>query len=50
MHFPQKFAGKWFQDIWPEELPMSVNSDKSLSMALLELYPIVMAAILWGNR
>ena len=33
------FAGKWFQDSWPEELSMSVNNDKSLSMALLELYP-----------
>ena len=29
---------------------MSVNNDKSLSMALLELYPIVMAAILWGKQ
>ena len=44
------FAGKWFQDSWPEELSMSVNNDKSLSMALLELYPIVMAAILWGKQ
>ena len=44
------FAGKWFQDTWPDELSMNSNSDKSLSMALLELYPIVMAAILWGNQ
>ena len=44
------FAGKWFQDTWPDELSMNSNSDKSLSVALLELYPIVMAAILWGNQ
>lgn len=51
MHLPQKdFAGKWFQDTWPEELSMNVHTDQSLSMALLELYPIVMSAILWGNQ
>lgn len=42
-------AGRWFQDTWPSEL--ATNSlETKLSMALLELYPIVMAAVLWGSE
>ena len=44
------FAGKWFQDYWPKELPMGFSEGEPLSMALLELYPIVMAAMLWGKQ
>ena len=42
------YAGKWFQGFWPEELYASETM--SLSMALLDLYPIVMAAMLWGHQ
>ena len=41
------YRGKWFCDTWPKDLPSI--SDKNLSMALLELYPIVVSAYLWGN-
>ncbi|VDI76734.1 Hypothetical predicted protein [Mytilus galloprovincialis] len=40
------YQGKWFCSTWPKELP-SLN-DKSLSMAFLELYPIVVAALFVG--
>ncbi|XP_033763092.1 uncharacterized protein LOC117344458 isoform X1 [Pecten maximus] len=42
------FKGRWFSEKWPCNLPDI--SDNSLSMAFLELYPIVVAAILWGNE
>jgi hypothetical protein len=38
------FDGQWFCDRWPTELPSI--SDETLSMAFLELYPIVVASIL----
>jgi hypothetical protein len=41
------YQGKWFYDTWPKELPDI--SDKTLSMTFLELYPIVVAAVLWGK-
>jgi hypothetical protein len=41
------FNGQWFCDRWPIDLPNI--SDASLSMAFLELYPIVVASILWGS-
>ena len=37
-----------FCDLWPSELPMI--SDSALSMAFLELYPIVVAAMVWGKE
>ena len=42
------YQGKWFCSTWPKELP-SLN-DKSLSMAFLDLYPIVVAALLWDKE
>ena len=42
------YQNKWFCSAWPKELPTLNN--KSLSMAFLELYPIVVAAILWGKE
>ncbi|VDI26658.1 Hypothetical predicted protein [Mytilus galloprovincialis] len=42
------YQGKWFCSTWPKELP-SLN-DKSLSMAFLELYPIVVAALFVGKE
>lgn len=44
------YAGKWFQGSWPEELSKYASENKQLSMALLELYPIVMAAMIWGHQ
>lgn len=42
------YAGRWFQGKWPEEIH-NLGSDP-LSMALLELYPIVVAIVLWGHE
>ncbi|XP_006818048.1 uncharacterized protein LOC100369622 [Saccoglossus kowalevskii] len=42
------FQGSWFSEVWPPQL-LSVRHDK-LSMALLDLYPIVIAAMLWGRH
>ena len=36
------------QAVWPTELVLKDN--KQLSMAFLELYPIVVAATLWGSE
>ena len=41
------YTGKWFSSAWSEDLPLV--SDKTLSIAFLELYPIVISAILWGK-
>ena len=45
--FGSIFGSKWFCSEWPEHLPAFPDGD--LSMAFHELYPIVAAAILWGN-
>ena len=39
------FQVKWFYSKWPVNLPDVTNN---FSMAFLELYPIVVAALLWG--
>jgi hypothetical protein len=39
--------GKWFCSPWPEDLPMSTKN--KFSVTFLELYPIVVAAVLWGH-
>ena len=41
------FQGKWFSSTWPSELSTSLDSD--MSMAFRELYPIVVASLLWGH-
>ncbi len=42
------FNGQWFASAWPNELlSVPVNT---LSTALLELCPIVIACILWGKQ
>jgi hypothetical protein len=40
------FKGKWCCSHWTEDLPTSTKN--KFSMAFLELYPIVVAAVLWG--
>lgn len=42
------YNDEWFADVWPEEL--RALPPGSQSTALLELYPIVVACILWGNQ
>jgi hypothetical protein len=37
------YTGKWFSSAWSEDLPLV--SDKTLSIAFLELYPIVISAM-----
>lgn len=41
------FHGKYFYSTWPVDLPLLTDN---FSMALLELYPIVVAALLWGSE
>ena len=43
-----QFQGKWFSSSWPNDI--SSPKDKHLSMAFLELYPIVVASLLWGSE
>ena len=42
------FQNKWFQSLFPKDLLILDNH--SPSMALLELYPIVIACFLWGKQ
>ncbi|CAG2240598.1 unnamed protein product [Mytilus edulis] len=42
------FKGHWFCSSWPPELQNILDSD--MSMAFRELYPIVVAAVLWGKH
>ncbi|XP_016519228.1 uncharacterized protein LOC103155683, partial [Poecilia formosa] len=44
------YKGKWFADKWPLEFQSLQNASGSPSSALFELYPIVIAAILWGHE
>lgn len=47
MGFGGFFRRSWFCDKWPSDLPN--EGDEKLSMAFRELYPIVIAAIHWGE-
>jgi hypothetical protein len=42
------WEGQWFQNHWPEHLRLVPGSD--ISIAFQELYPIVAAALLWGDQ
>jgi hypothetical protein len=41
------FQGRWFSSPWPSELSYIMESE--MSMAFRELYPIVVAAVLWSK-
>lgn len=41
------FNGRWFQGLWQKQLNPTVHANMS-SMSYLELYPIIIAAVLWG--
>ena len=42
------FQGQWFASAWPSDIGNSLEKDAIL-IAFQELYPIVVAAILWGQ-
>ena len=41
------YQNYWFNGVWPTNLKMETNPD--ISIAFQELYPVVVAAILWGQ-
>jgi len=41
------YENQWFQGIWPKELRIETNPE--ISIAFQELYPVVVAAMLWGQ-
>ena len=41
------YRGQWFSASWPTELAGYVQDD--MSIAFKELYPIVVASMLWGH-
>nr|XP_033936284.1 uncharacterized protein LOC117444996 [Pseudochaenichthys georgianus] len=44
------YAGRWFSSTWPPEFTALNSQTLSPSSALHELYPIIIAAILWGHE
>jgi len=47
--FGGSYEGKWFASSWPRELLSPISKFDAISMAFMELYPIIVAAILGGN-
>ena len=43
------YAGRWFSSPWPDDFT-HLDPDHAQSSALYELYPIVIAATLWGSE
>ncbi|KAK6181761.1 hypothetical protein SNE40_009550 [Patella caerulea] len=43
------FQGEWFSASWPYDINL-FKSNKIVSMTFRELYPIVVASVIWGNR
>lgn len=44
------YGGRWFASAWPPEFKSLDSESHSPSSALHELYPIIIAAILWGHE
>ncbi|XP_021350843.1 uncharacterized protein LOC110448746 [Mizuhopecten yessoensis] len=42
------FQGKWFAEPWPNTMPKLC--DKDMSIAYMELFPIVVSALLWSKN
>jgi len=40
------YKNQWFQGTWPDELRIETNPE--ISIAFQEMYPVVVAAMLWG--
>lgn len=43
------FQGKFFSEPWPEQLKDVISSTNEISIAFCELYPIVVATMIWGH-
>lgn len=44
------FHGRYFDEPWPKNILTLVNDKTAVtSMAFMELYPIVVAAVIWGG-
>lgn len=43
------FQGHWFSESWPKPLQRFIAEEDNFSIAFRELYPIVVAALLWGE-
>ncbi|XP_021339760.1 uncharacterized protein LOC110440977 [Mizuhopecten yessoensis] len=43
------FRGSWFAEPWPRDLDNPYANNNELSIAFQELYPIVVAALIWGH-
>jgi hypothetical protein len=46
--FAGVYRNKWFQGVWPESF--NTHTRSALNMALLEIFPIIVAAVLWGSE
>ncbi|XP_034554896.1 uncharacterized protein LOC117823776 [Notolabrus celidotus] len=44
------YKGRWFAATWPPELKSLDSESRSPSSTLHELYPVVIAALLWGHE
>jgi len=44
------FNGEWFAERWPPSVISELQKQYTISMAYMELYPIVVSAILWGGE
>lgn len=44
------YGGRWFASTWPPEFSALDSESHGPSSALYELYPIIIAAILWGHE
>ena len=44
------FQGQWFRGDWDPSMLQAIKAEGKDSMAFKELYPIIIAAILWGKK
>ncbi|XP_069133242.1 uncharacterized protein [Argopecten irradians] len=42
--------GQWFAEAWPDAIKEHICSGEEISIAFKELYPIVVAAMIWGHN
>ncbi|KAL0148448.1 hypothetical protein M9458_056258 [Cirrhinus mrigala] len=44
------YSGRWFASEWPPEFSHLAQQSDSPSSTLFEIYPVIIAAILWGHE
>ncbi|XP_055030533.2 uncharacterized protein [Misgurnus anguillicaudatus] len=44
------YSGRWFASEWPPEFSNLIQQSDFPSSALYEMYPVIIAAILWGHK